>query len=62
MRSDKHITISTEESRNEVGTAFHSEYRSIQTKVNNAAHTTMKNSFRAQWGGSAREGVRATEL
>ena len=62
MRSDKHITISTEESRNEVGTAFHSEYRSIQTKVNNAAHTTTKNSFRAQRGGSAREGVRATEL
>ena len=77
MRSAQRITINIEESRNEIaqrttinieeyrdqiGPAFHSEYRSIQTKVNNAAHTTTKNSFRAQRGGSARDGVRAAEL
>ena len=62
MRSAQRITINIEESRNEISTAFHSEYRSIQTKVNNAAHTTTQNSFRAQRGGSAREGLRATEL
>ena len=55
-------TISIEESGNQIGAKFHSEYRSIQIKVNNAAHTTTKNYFRAQWGGSAREGVRTTEL
>ena len=62
MRSAQRITINIEEYRNQIGPAFHSEYRSIQTKVNNAAHTTMKNFFRAQRGGSAWEGVRATEL
>ena len=55
-------TTNTEEYRDQIGTAFHSEYRSIQTKVNNAAHTTTKNSFRAQRGGSAREGVRANVI
>ena len=61
-RSAQRTTISTEEYRNQIGTTFHSEYRSIQIKVNNAARTTTQNSFRAQRGGSAREGVRATEL
>ena len=61
-RSAQYTTINIEESRNQIGTTFHSEYRSIQTKVNNVAHTTTQNSFRAQRGGSAREGVRATEL
>ena len=60
--SAQRTTINIEEYRDQIGTAFHSEYRSIQTKVNKAAHTTTKNSFRAQRGGSAREGVRATEL
>ena len=55
-------SISIEESQNQIGAKFHSEYRSIQIKVNNAAHTITKNYFRAQWGGSAREDVRATEL
>ena len=55
-------TSKNSEYRNQIGTTFHSEYRSIQTKVNNAAHTTTQNSFRAQRGGSAREGVRAAEL
>ncbi len=45
--------ISTEESQNQIGTTFHFEYRSIQTKVNNVAHTTTKNYFRAQEGGGA---------
>ena len=60
--SAQYTTINIEESRNQIGTTFHSEYRSIQTKVNNAAHTTTHNSFRAQRGGSAREGVRANAI
>ena len=52
-RSAQRTTISTEEYRNQIGTTFHSEYRSIQKKVNNAAHTTTKNYFRAQEGGGA---------
>ena len=61
-KSAQRSTSNTEAYRNQIGTAFHSEYRSIQTKVNTAPHTTTKNSFRAQRGGSAREGVRASEL
>ena len=49
--SAQRTTINIEEYRNQIGTTFHSEYRSIQTKVNNAAHTTTQNSFRAQEGG-----------
>ena len=52
-RSAQYTTINIEESRNQIGTTFHSEYRSIQTKVNNVAHTTTQNSFRAQEGGGA---------
>ena len=62
MRSAQRATINIEEYRHQIGTTFHFEYSSIQTKVNNAAHTTTQNSFRAQRGGSAREGLRATEL
>ena len=63
-RSAQRTTINIEESRNQIGTTFHSEYRSIQTKVNNVAHTTTQNSFRAQRGGSAREafGLRNSEI
>ena len=32
MRLDKHITISTEESRNEVGQTYHYKYRRIQKR------------------------------
>ena len=52
-RSAQRIIINIEEYRNQIGTTFHSEYRIIQTKVNNAAHTTTQNSFRAQEGGGA---------
>lgn len=40
-------------------TAYHIQYRSIQTKVNHVTHRRCNASFRAQRGGSA---VRASEL
>ena len=61
-RSAQRTAINIEESRNQISTTFHIQYRSIQTKVNNVAHTTTQNSFRAQRGGSAREGVRANAI
>ena len=59
--SAKSYILNTEEYRQE-STVLHIEdvtlfsvpkYRSIQTKVNNVAHTTTQNSFRAQEGGGA---------
>ena len=63
--SAQRTTINIEEYRNQIGTTFHSEYRSMQTKVNNAAHTTTQNSFRAQEGGGAGggpSGLRNSEM
>ena len=56
------IIFNTEAYSNQIGTAFHIQYRSIQTKVSNYTLATTKNSFRAQRGGSAREGVRANAI
>ena len=50
MRLAQHTTINIEEYRNQVGTAFHSEYRSIQTKVNTLPSSTTKNSLKKAQG------------